>query len=46
MGMRKTIRYRTKGKFYIGVKGTSMEDADEKSASLGRKVLDLIQKMI
>lgn len=35
-----------KVKFYIGVKGTSMEDADEKSASLGRKVLDLIQKMI
>lgn len=35
-----------KVKFYIGVKGTSMEDADEKSASLGKKVLDLIQKMI
>ena len=35
-----------KVKFYIGVKGTSMEDADEKSASLGRQVLDMIQKMI
>jgi len=35
-----------KVKFYIGVKGNSMEDADEKSASLGRQVLDMIQKML
>ncbi len=35
-----------KVKFYIGVKGTSLADADEKSASLGKQVLDLIQKMI
>lgn len=35
-----------KVKFYIGVKGTSMEDAEEKSASLGKQVLDMIQKMI
>lgn len=35
-----------KVKFYIGVKGNSMADADEKSASLGRQVLDLIQKML
>ena len=35
-----------KVKFYIGVKGTSMADADEKSASLGTKVLDMIQKML
>lgn len=35
-----------KVKFYIGVKGTSMADADEKSASLGTQVLDMIQKMI
>ena len=35
-----------KVKFYIGVKGSSMADADEKSASLGTKVLDMIQKMI
>ncbi len=35
-----------KVKFYIGVKGNSMTDADEKSASLGRQVLDLIQKML
>ncbi len=35
-----------KVKFYIGVKGTSLEDADEKSASLGKQVLDMIQKMI
>ncbi|MDE7313499.1 MAG: phospho-sugar mutase [Eubacterium sp.] len=35
-----------KVKFYIGVKGNSMADADEKSASLGKQVLDMIQKMI
>ena len=35
-----------KVKFYIGVKGSSMEDADQKSASLGRQVLEMIQKMI
>ncbi len=35
-----------KVKFYIGVKATSLADADEKSASLGKQVLDLIQKMI
>lgn len=35
-----------KVKFYIGVKGTSMADADEKSASLGAQVLDMIKKMI
>ena len=35
-----------KVKFYIGVKGTSMEDADEKSADLGKKVLDMINKML
>ena len=35
-----------KVKFYIGVKGTSMEDAEEKSADLGKKVLDMINKML
>ena len=35
-----------KVKFYIGVTGTSMEDADEKSADLGKKVLDMINKML
>lgn len=35
-----------KVKFYIGVKGSSMEDADQKSASLGKQVLEMIQKMI
>lgn len=35
-----------KVKFYIGVKGTSLEDADAKSASLGKQVLEMIQKMI
>lgn len=35
-----------KVKFYIGVKGTSLEDADAKSSSLGKQVLDMIQKML
>lgn len=35
-----------KVKFYIGVKGTSMEDADQKSADLGTKVLEMINKML
>ena len=35
-----------KVKFYIGVKGTSMEDADKKSADLGAKVLEMINKML
>uniref|UniRef100_N1ZWK0 Phosphoglucomutase n=1 Tax=Eubacterium plexicaudatum ASF492 TaxID=1235802 RepID=N1ZWK0_9FIRM len=35
-----------KVKFYIGVKGSSLADADEKSASLGKKVLEMINKMI
>lgn len=35
-----------KVKFYIGVKGTSLEDADAKSVDLGKNVLDMIQKML
>lgn len=35
-----------KVKFYYGVKGTSLEDADEKSEKLGQEVLDMIQKMM
>ncbi len=35
-----------KVKFYIGVKGSPLADADEKSASLGKKVLEMINKMI
>ncbi len=35
-----------KVKFYIGVKGSSMADADEKSASLGAQVLNMINKML
>ena len=35
-----------KVKFYIGVKGTSLEDADAKSKSLGESVLAMIQKML
>ena len=29
-------------KFYYGVKGTSLEDADKKSAELGQKVLEMV----
>ena len=32
-----------KVKFYYGVKGTSLADADEKSKALGEKVLEMIQ---
>lgn len=35
-----------KVKFYYGVKGTSLEDADAKSAALGREVLAMIDKML
>lgn len=35
-----------KVKFYYGVKGTSLEDADKKSADLGAKVLDMINSMM
>lgn len=33
-------------KFYYGVKGTSMEEADEKSAALGEQVLAMINEML
>ena len=35
-----------KVKFYYGVKGTSLEDADKKSAAMGEEVLAMIQKML
>ncbi len=35
-----------KVKFYYGVKGTSLEDADAKSAALGEQVLAMIQEML
>ncbi|MCI8416782.1 MAG: phospho-sugar mutase [Lachnospiraceae bacterium] len=35
-----------KVKFYYGVKGTSLEDADAKSAALGEEVLAMIEKML
>ena len=35
-----------KVKFYIGVKGATMEDSLEKSKILGRSVLDMVQKLI
>lgn len=34
-----------KVKFYYGVKGTSLEDADEKSAVMGKAVLDMVDSM-
>ena len=35
-----------KVKFYYGVKGTSLEDADEKSAVMGKAVLDMVNSMM
>lgn len=35
-----------KVKFYYGVKGTSLTDADEKSALMGKAVLDLVDSMM
>jgi len=34
-----------KVKFYYGIKGSSLKDADEKSDSLGKAVLDMIHEM-
>ena len=35
-----------KVKFYYGIKGTSLEDADQKSAALGAEVLEMINAML
>ena len=35
-----------KVKFYYGIKGTSLADADEKSEKLGKEVLAMIDKML
>ena len=35
-----------KVKFYYGVKGTSLEDADKKSEEMGEAVLQMIDKML
>ncbi len=35
-----------KVKFYYGIKGRSLEDADEKSAKLGKEVLAMIDRML
>ena len=35
-----------KVKFYYGVKGTSLEDADKKSDALGQEVIAMINKML
>ena len=35
-----------KVKFYYGVKGTTLEDAEQKSALLGKEILDMIDKML
>ena len=39
-----SIRNRAEVKFYYGVKGTSLEDADAKSEALGKEVLAMIDK--
>ncbi|MFR5602385.1 MAG: phospho-sugar mutase [Lachnospiraceae bacterium] len=33
-------------KFYYGIKGASLEDAEEKSAKLGEAVMDMVNKMM
>ena len=33
-------------KFYYGVKGTSLADADEKSAKLGKAVMDIVNGLL
>lgn len=35
-----------KVKFYYGVKGTSLEDADQKSAAFGKEVMKMIEDML
>ena len=35
-----------KVKFYYGIKGTSLDDADQKSAALGKAVLEMIDSMM
>ena len=35
-----------KVKFYFGVKGSSLEDANAKSEALGKEVVDMINKML
>ena len=35
-----------KVKFYYGIKGTSLEDADAKSEALGAQVLEMINRML
>ncbi|MDD3279127.1 MAG: phospho-sugar mutase [Lachnospiraceae bacterium] len=35
-----------KVKFYYGIKGTSLENADQKSEELGKEVVEMIQKML
>ena len=40
------IRDRPKIKFYYGIKGSSMEDADAKAESLGAAVMAMVDKMM
>lgn len=46
MALRKTVRYGTKIKFYLGVKGSSLEDADVKAAKLGEAVMETVNKLL
>ena len=46
MGMRTSFRNRAKVKFYYGIKGNSLADAEEKSAKLGEEVLAMIDAIL
>lgn len=46
MDLRKTFRYRAEDQVLLGVKGTSLEDADQKEADLGAAVMAMVDKMM
>ena len=46
MGMCTSFRTEPKVKFYYGIKGNSLENADEISAKMGASVLEMIEKML
>ncbi len=46
MGVRQTVRNRTESQIYLGVKGTSLADADAKSEALSKAVHALIDTMM
>ena len=46
MDLRKTSGTEPKIKFYFGVKGTSLKDAEEKENALGAAVMAMVDKMM